>query len=192
MLKPGVLRKKKDFSSIYNRGKSVGDKYVVIFFKKNNLDYNREAFLASKKVGNSVKRNRARRLMKESYRIYKESIPLGNDIIFIARNTINGIKCGEVKKSIEAALKRCKLITWTWKLLKLKRIKLKKIIILLIRGYQIIISPLLPKSCRFYPTCSQYTILAIEKYGVFKGVFLGSKRILKCHPFHPGGYDPLK
>jgi putative membrane protein insertion efficiency factor len=69
---------------------------------------------------------------------------------------------------------------------------LKKIIILLIRGYQIIISPLLPKSCRFYPTCSQYTILAIEKYGVFKGVFLGSKRILKCHPFHPGGYDPLK
>jgi putative membrane protein insertion efficiency factor len=89
-------------------------------------------------------------------------------------------------------LKRSKLINWTWKLLKLKRIKLKKIIILLIRGYQIIISPLLPKSCRFYPTCSQYTILAIEKYGVFKGVFLGSKRILKCHPFHPGGYDPLK
>ncbi|MEI8216128.1 MAG: membrane protein insertion efficiency factor YidD [Eubacteriales bacterium] len=69
---------------------------------------------------------------------------------------------------------------------------MKKIIILLIRGYQIIISPLLPKSCRFYPTCSQYTILAIEKYGLIKGVFLGSKRILKCHPFHPGGYDPLK
>jgi putative membrane protein insertion efficiency factor len=69
---------------------------------------------------------------------------------------------------------------------------LKKIIILLIRGYQIIISPLFPGKCRFYPTCSQYTILAVEKYGVFKGVFLGLKRILKCHPFHPGGYDPLK
>lgn len=110
MLKPNVLRNKKDFSSIYNRGKSVGDKYVVIFFRKNNLTYNRTAFLSSKKVGNSVKRNRARRLMKESYRAYGEIIPIGFDLIFIARNTINGIKCGEVKKSIEAALKRCKLI----------------------------------------------------------------------------------
>ena len=110
MLKPGVLRNKKDFSSIYNRGKSVGDKYVVIFFKRNNLGYNRVAFLASKKVGKSVQRNRSRRLMKESYRCFKDSIPLGYDIIFIARNTINGIKCGEVKKSIEAALKRTKLI----------------------------------------------------------------------------------
>lgn len=64
--------------------------------------------------------------------------------------------------------------------------------ILLIRGYQIFISPLFPGKCRFYPTCSQYTLSAIEKYGVIKGVFLGSKRVLKCHPFHPGGYDPLK
>jgi len=49
-----------------------------------------------------------------------------------------------------------------------------------------------PPTCRFYPTCSTYTYQAIEKYGVLKGCFLGFKRILKCHPFHPGGYDPLK
>ena len=68
MLKRNVLRKKTDFDSIYNRGKSVGDRYVVLFYKPNGLAYNRTGFLASKKVGNSVKRNRARRLMKESYR----------------------------------------------------------------------------------------------------------------------------
>ena len=54
------------------------------------------------------------------------------------------------------------------------------------------ISPLKKSSCRFYPTCSVYTKEAIIKYGAIKGTFLGIKRILKCHPFHPGGYDPLK
>ena len=69
---------------------------------------------------------------------------------------------------------------------------LKQIIILLIRGYQIFISPIMPGKCRFYPTCSTYFVQAVEKYGPFKGSLLGIKRILKCHPFHEGGYDPLK
>jgi putative membrane protein insertion efficiency factor len=69
---------------------------------------------------------------------------------------------------------------------------MRKIMILMIRGYQKFISPLFPPTCRFYPTCSVYCIQALEKYGVLKGSFLGIKRILKCHPFHPGGYDPLK
>lgn len=62
----------------------------------------------------------------------------------------------------------------------------------MIRGYQLFISPLFPPHCRFSPTCSQYTLLSIEKYGVFRGVILGIKRIMKCHPFHAGGYDPVK
>lgn len=69
---------------------------------------------------------------------------------------------------------------------------MKRIVIGIIRGYQKFISPLFPPTCRFYPTCSSYFIQAVEKYGVIKGGFLGIKRILKCHPFNPGGYDPLK
>lgn len=68
---------------------------------------------------------------------------------------------------------------------------LSKIMIALIRGYQIFISPLFPPTCRFYPTCSTYFIQALKKYGPIKGTYLGVKRILKCHPGHPGGYDPL-
>jgi hypothetical protein len=68
---------------------------------------------------------------------------------------------------------------------------IKKILIFLIKGYQKFLSPLLGKNCRFYPTCSQYAIKALEKYGLFKGSFLAVKRILKCNPFHPGGYDPV-
>ena len=62
----------------------------------------------------------------------------------------------------------------------------------MIRFYQRFISPLFPSTWRFYPTCSTYFIQALEKYGVFKGSYLGIKRILKCHPWHEGGYDPLK
>ncbi|MCL1982988.1 MAG: ribonuclease P protein component [Clostridiales bacterium] len=106
MLKKTVLRRKSDFSLIYGKGKSVGEKYVVLFVRKNNLPYNRVAFLASKKIGNSVARNRARRLMKESYRSIKDSLAEGYDIVFIARKTIYGLKCVDVKKSMETAAKR--------------------------------------------------------------------------------------
>ena len=68
---------------------------------------------------------------------------------------------------------------------------IRRIALLMVRFYQRVISPILPKSCRFYPTCSEYTYQAIEKYGVIKGIYLGIKRISKCHPFHPGGNDPL-
>ncbi len=106
MLKKNVLRKKSDFSAIYNRGKSTGDRFVVVFYRPNHLPYNRTGFLASKKVGNSVKRNRARRLMKESYRSFKDKLPQGYDFIIIARNTISGRKCAEVQKSLYSAFKK--------------------------------------------------------------------------------------
>ena len=60
-----------------------------------------------------------------------------------------------------------------------------------IRLYQIAISPLFPASCRFTPTCSQYAIEAVERFGILKGGWLSLKRIARCHPFHPGGYDPV-
>jgi putative membrane protein insertion efficiency factor len=63
--------------------------------------------------------------------------------------------------------------------------------ILLIRGYQVGISPLLPASCRYYPSCSAYAIEAFERHGVLRGFYLTTARLLRCHPFHAGGYDPV-
>jgi uncharacterized protein len=68
---------------------------------------------------------------------------------------------------------------------------LKKILISIIRFYQVAISPIKPPSCRFYPTCSHYGLEAVQRFGAFKGGWLTLKRILKCHPFHPGGIDPV-
>ena len=109
MLKKDILRRKDDFNSIYRKGRSIGERYVVLFYRENDLSYNRTAFLASKKVGNSVERNTARRLMKENYRFLKDNIKPGHDIIFIARNTINGMKAQDVGRSMKGALRRARL-----------------------------------------------------------------------------------
>jgi len=61
----------------------------------------------------------------------------------------------------------------------------------IIRFYRAALSPLKPGSCRYYPSCSMYALEAIEKYGPAKGVLLATKRILRCHPYHPGGFDPV-
>lgn len=68
---------------------------------------------------------------------------------------------------------------------------LRFFLIFIIRVYQLLISPLKKPTCRFYPTCSHYAIQAVEKHGVFKGTRMALARLIKCHPFHPGGYDPV-
>jgi uncharacterized protein len=67
----------------------------------------------------------------------------------------------------------------------------KALALFLIRAYQVTLSPLLGNRCRYYPTCSAYTSEAIAKYGFLKGTALGTRRLLRCHPFHEGGIDPV-
>lgn len=69
---------------------------------------------------------------------------------------------------------------------------MSKLLLLIIKAYAYVISPILPASCRFTPTCSTYSMEAITRHGAIKGLFMSLRRILKCHPFHPGGYDPVK
>ena len=66
------------------------------------------------------------------------------------------------------------------------------IVIAVLRGYKLVVSPLLPSACRFYPTCSEFMAEAVRKHGVMKGVWMGLKRLGRCHPFHTGGYDPVR
>ena len=85
MLKKEVLRRKDDFTAIYRKGRSIGERYIVFFYRKNDLSYNRTAFLASKKVGNSVVRHHLTRLVRESYRLHEDVFRRGFDIVVVAR-----------------------------------------------------------------------------------------------------------
>lgn len=68
---------------------------------------------------------------------------------------------------------------------------MKKLFLLLLRGYKLGISPFLGQNCRFYPSCSDYAAEAIREYGAVKGSALAARRLCKCHPWHPGGFDPV-
>ncbi len=68
---------------------------------------------------------------------------------------------------------------------------LAKLLVMLVRGYQVAISPVLPPACRYTPSCSQYAIDALKRYGAFKGSWLAARRLGRCHPFRAGGYDPV-
>lgn len=68
---------------------------------------------------------------------------------------------------------------------------LNQVLIIMIKGYRLFLSPLKPPCCRFVPTCSEYALMALQKHGAVRGTVMALKRILRCHPFHPGGYDPV-
>jgi putative membrane protein insertion efficiency factor len=68
---------------------------------------------------------------------------------------------------------------------------LARLLVMLVRGYQVAISPMLPPACRYTPTCSQYAIDALRQHGAMKGSWLALRRLGRCHPFRPGGYDPV-
>jgi putative membrane protein insertion efficiency factor len=68
---------------------------------------------------------------------------------------------------------------------------MRRLLILGVRGYQVVLSPLLPSACRYHPTCSAYAIEALAKHGALKGSWLALRRIGRCHPFRPGGFDPV-
>ncbi|MBW1899111.1 MAG: membrane protein insertion efficiency factor YidD [Deltaproteobacteria bacterium] len=72
-----------------------------------------------------------------------------------------------------------------------KKLIVKQTVLFFIKLYQIILSPILGPACRFYPSCSEYAYQAVSRHGVFKGAFLSCKRFLRCHPFNPGGFDPV-
>lgn len=104
-----TLREQNDFNRVYNNGSSKGSKYVVVLYNKNKLAYTRVAFVASKKVGNSVKRNRSRRLMREAYRAFRDKLIPGYDIIFVARNTINDCTANDVSRAMFGAVRAADL-----------------------------------------------------------------------------------
>jgi len=69
---------------------------------------------------------------------------------------------------------------------------MREAVVFILRGYKLFISPLLPSACRFHPTCSEYMLEAVQRHGALRGVWKGARRLLRCHPFREGGFDPVR
>ena len=106
-----TLRKQSDFSRVYKQGKSRGGRFAVVLYRRNGLKYTRTAFVASKKVGNSVERNRSRRLMRAAYKAVEPNIQSGYDIVFVARAPIIDSKEPEVERQLKKTLKSAGILT---------------------------------------------------------------------------------
>ena len=106
-----TLRKQSDFSRVYKQGKSKGSRFAVILYRRNGLKFTRTAFVASKKVGNSVERNRSRRLMRAAYKSVEPYVKSGYDIIFVARAAIIGCKEPEVERQLKKSLESAGILT---------------------------------------------------------------------------------
>ncbi len=106
-----TLRKQNDFARIYKQGKSKSSRFAVILYRRNGLRFTRTAFVSSKKVGNSVERNRSRRLMRAAYRNLEPNIKSGYDIIFVARAAIIGCKEPEVERQLKKTLESAGILT---------------------------------------------------------------------------------
>ena len=187
------IKKNSDFQAIYRTAKSYANRQLVMYVRKTENTQSRIGISVSKKVGNSVVRHHLARLVRESFRLNRDTLEEGLDIIVVARAAA---KDSDYKTIERAFMHLCGLhnIKKNRSETMINRISglIKKLLILMIRGYQIFLSPLKVRThCIYTPTCSQYAIEALTRYGVVKGLWLSVKRILRCHPWAEGGYDPV-
>ena len=197
------LKKNEDFRYVYRNGKVKANRYLVMYIVENNQAINRLGISASKKVGNSVVRHHFYRLVRESYRLHEKIFNSGLDIVVVAKKSaaLRGqARRGEPIRRLRAhfyILENCIIYVseqdnaysgiYVQKIV----INMKNIMISLIKIYRKYLSPLKSTKCPYFPSCSEYGLEAIEKYGALKGGMLALWRILRCNPFSKGGYDPV-
>ena len=177
-----TLKENYEFRRTYQKGVSAVSPVMVLYCRKNRLGRNRLGLVSSTKLGHAVVRNRCRRRLREVYRLEKPQLKTGYDIILVARSRTATAPWPELQKQFLPSVPEGRSDEGA---------RMKRVLLALVRFYRRAISPFRPPCCRYTPTCSQYALEAIEKYGALKGGWMAFRRILRCNPFHKGGYDPV-
>ena len=203
-----MIKQHSDFQRVYRAGRSFANRYFVLYVFPSDAVRGRVGFAAGKKLGCAVTRNRVKRL---------RDVPAASGPCARGRSTAarrpqghGGCQMSGGRESFPASWRESRHLQGceesqgytgtrgsSWRpaqslCRKAKEVlMLKTVLLLLVRFYRGFISPMFPPSCRYVPTCSEYALEAIERYGARRGGWLALKRILRCHPFHKGGYDPV-
>ena len=168
----------------------------LVLGRLNGLSFCRLGLTVTKKVGRAVVRSRLKRRVREFFRLNRGGWPVAMDLLVIARLEAAGLSAAGLRADLTRVDAR--LAAWTPGETEpapgppeAPRRLPAALAIQAIGFYQRFISPLLPPACRFWPTCSRYAAEAIARHGLGRGGLLTIRRLLKCHPFNPGGYDPV-
>ena len=171
MLHTVSLKENHVFRRLYHRGATAGNRLLVVYCLRNGTGHSRLGLTVSAKLGHAVERNRMRRRLREVYRLHEAQPRDGGGF----RRADAGVSDARRADGPDAGGRA-----------------MKRVLLALIRFYRKYISPAFPGKCRFIPTCSEYGLEAIEKYGALRGGWLTFKRLLRCNPFNHGDfYDPV-
>jgi putative membrane protein insertion efficiency factor/ribonuclease P protein component len=216
--KPARLLKRRQFLALADRKTrpelTCKTGSFLVLGRSNSLGFCRLGVTVTKKVGGAVQRNRLRRRVREFFRLNRSRWPAGLDLLFIVR--IGAVEKPADRLRADLAQIDRKLTAFTFSAASAGGAgfspppapipaasvgreeagdrgngPLAALALQAIGFYQRFISPLLAPACRFWPTCSQYAATAIAGHGFWRGAWLAARRLLKCHPLHPGGYDPV-
>ena len=197
-----IIKRRSDFQRVYRSGRSFANRYFVLYVFPSDGVRGRVGFAAGKKLGCAVTRNRepgprprgcgylARRPQAHR-RCQVPCCRAGFPAARPAGGHLQGLEEGPARLSRAEACGAPQGVVWEIDCKAKEVLSLKTLFLLLVRFYRGFISPMFPPSCRYVPTCSEYALEAIERYGARRGGWLALKRILRCHPFHKGGYDPV-
>ena len=183
------LKGQKNFERIFKTGKIVRARHLYLAYETEGCDSWRIAVVARKKdYPKAFMRNRVKRRLREVVRLAQNSYAPFRGVV-VAKKEMLFLPWEELVKEWRKVCEKAGIVS------KAEEVPPPslgaKLMMALIRFYRACISPILPRCCRFTPTCSQYALEALGKHGFWKGTALAVWRILRCNPFNPGGYDPV-
>ena len=186
------LRLRREFLAVQGRGERRYTRHFIVLVAPGAGGGTRLGITASKRVGKSVLRNRWKRVVREAFRLLRPELGEPLDVVVIAKKGVDPPELSDARRELGDALRGrprgepvagppSERLGWP-----------SRVVLAGLRGYKRLLSPLLPPACRFLPTCSEYAMEAVTRHGPFRGTWLALRRVARCHPFHPGGYDPVR
>ena len=172
------LVRRGEFDGVYRAGKRFSSSHFTVFVRSNELALNRFGFSIKKALGGAVVRNRIRRRLREMVRCHRQEIPEGWDIVIHPKSSVGKAPFMALSEDLMRLLNKLSAPTS-------KKVSVGvRAALFALNFYKSYLSVLLAGYCRYQPTCSRYAYEAIERFGVVRGAWLGTKRLLRCHPFH--------